>query len=820
MISELKILLVEANPEDASLVRELLSDNISGAYVESVDCLSRGIAMLERPGQLFDALLLDVSLAGGGDLHDFAHIRATFPYLPIIVLVHDKDEETGMRAVHGGAQDYFTKSQISGLILAKSIRYAIDKKQVEKALNMSEGVLATITANFLGAVYRCKNDSMRTMEYMSESIKGLTGYSPEEFIANCVRTFSSIIVHEDSARVFEELWKALKENRSYSIEYRIKDAYGMIKWIWERGFRIAGTQGEFLEGVITDITDIKESEKAIRESEQKYRNMFENALEGIFRFDYRGNLLAVNPALVRMHNFSSADEMIDYMNNRHFNVFVKEKDRSQYVHALKQKGQVEGFRTEVRKKDKSIIWVSLSARVIKDENGKPIGYEGSAIDITDNKKAEDLLKDSERRYKGLFEHANEAILVVRGSSFIDCNSRTPEVFGYSKEEIIGASPHSLSPSQQPDGEDSKKAIARKVKEAARGSPQLFEWTFLRKGAKPFRAEVNLSNLVLDDDVLVHTIVRDITSRKEAEENLIKVLKELELKNSELERAHEELKGSQQRVIQQEKMASIGQLAAGVAHEINNPVGFIMSNLNTMGKYSERLLRFMEFQTGLAESLGAAVGRSEDIDREIKERKNADKIDYIVSDMSSLVRESLEGTERVKRIVQDLKSFSRIDEKEYKLADINNGLETTINVAWNELKYKSTVIKEYGNIPKTRCNLGQLNQVFMNILVNAAQAIDEHGNIFVGTSSDGHTIVITISDTGRGMHPEVLEKIFEPFFTTKEDTKGTGLGLSIAYDIVKKHRGDIVVSSELGKGTTFTITIPVVEGDQKVKDGRG
>lgn len=277
---------------------------------------------------------------------------------------------------------------------------------------------------------------------------------------------------------------------------------------------------------------------------------------------------------------------------------------------------------------------------------------------------------------------------------------------------------------------------------------------------------------------------------------------LEDKNRELQNAYSELKSAQSQILQQEKMASIGQLAAGVAHEINNPVGFVMSNLGTLRKYVGKLVEFLKAQADTA--AGCASAATEGLDRLRRELK----IDYVITDADQLIRESLEGTERVKKIVQDLKGFSRIDEAKWKSADINSGIESTLNIVWNELKYKAVVKKEYGDLPQTLCNLSQLNQVFMNLLVNAAHAIDKQGEIAIRTWSDGKNIFASIADTGCGMPQEILPRIFEPFFTTKEVGKGTGLGLSIAYDIVKKHRGDISVESTQGVGTVFTVRIPV------------
>ncbi|HEX8960874.1 MAG TPA: ATP-binding protein [Geobacteraceae bacterium] len=282
----------------------------------------------------------------------------------------------------------------------------------------------------------------------------------------------------------------------------------------------------------------------------------------------------------------------------------------------------------------------------------------------------------------------------------------------------------------------------------------------------------------------------------------------ELKNAAeaLGRAYRELQETHAQMLQREKMASVGQLAAGVAHEINNPIGFISSNLATLGKYVERLSEFIDAQAQALASLEtAAVGE------QLRELRRKLKLDYIVGDVKALIAESLSGAERVRKIVQDLKSFSRADEGESREADINECLESTLNIVWNELKYKATLHREYGEIPRARCYPQQLEQVFMNLLVNAAHAIEKRGEVTLSTRYEGGAVYVSVADTGCGIPEEKLGRIFEPFFTTKEAGVGTGLGLSISYDIVKKHNGEIMVQSEVGKGTTFTVRIPVGQG---------
>lgn len=262
-----------------------------------------------------------------------------------------------------------------------------------------------------------------------------------------------------------------------------------------------------------------------------------------------------------------------------------------------------------------------------------------------------------------------------------------------------------------------------------------------------------------------------------------------------------LEEAQNQLLQSEKMASMGQLAAGVAHEINNPIGFVNSNLGTLLRYVNNLLRLLDAYEKLEPALAA------DSQESLQQLKQQIDTTYLREDIKDLLDESLEGLQRVKRIVQDLKDFSHVDRAELEWADLEKGLDSTLNVVWNELKYKARVIKEYGHPPMIECLPSQLNQVFMNLLINAAHAIEVQGEITIRTGFDTQHVWVEVEDTGRGIPPENLTRIFEPFFTTKPVGKGTGLGLSLAYGIVKKHDGLIEVRSAPGKGACFRVILP-------------
>lgn len=281
---------------------------------------------------------------------------------------------------------------------------------------------------------------------------------------------------------------------------------------------------------------------------------------------------------------------------------------------------------------------------------------------------------------------------------------------------------------------------------------------------------------------------------------------------EVKRKAEEIRQAQQRLMQQEKMASIGQLAAGVAHEINNPMGFITSNINSLDEYAGELIRFIALQRDLIREAADANRLTGDKEasllREIRAFDEHADIDFILKDIPPLLSESIDGAERIRKIVQDLKDFAHPGEEKLTTADLNANLDKSINIVGSELKYKATLEKRYAPLPPVPCYPRQLDQVFINLLINAAQAIADKGTITVTTRHDSAHVLVAITDTGAGIAKENLKKIFDPFYTTKPVGKGTGLGLNVVYNIVKRHRGAISVKSEVGKGTTFTLRLPL------------
>jgi signal transduction histidine kinase len=287
---------------------------------------------------------------------------------------------------------------------------------------------------------------------------------------------------------------------------------------------------------------------------------------------------------------------------------------------------------------------------------------------------------------------------------------------------------------------------------------------------------------------------------------------------EVEKKAEKIKETQAQLMQQEKLAAIGRLAAGVAHEINNPLGFIRSNLGILGEYISDLCELAKEYNSLEKAFYAsennypATKKIEPIFQKINAVKKRIDLDFIISDTTHIVSESKEGADRIKKIVSDLKEFASIDQPGEIRADINVCIDSALNILAHVFEGKAKIVKDYSELPPTTCYRDKMNQVFMNLLLNAADAIKNRGTITITTRAHKDNnkpyVAISIADTGEGIPPENLNCVFEPFFTTKDIGNGMGLGLSTSYDIIKSHGGTLNVESQPGRGTVFTIKIPV------------
>lgn len=312
----------------------------------------------------------------------------------------------------------------------------------------------------------------------------------------------------------------------------------------------------------------------------------------------------------------------------------------------------------------------------------------------------------------------------------------------------------------------------------------------------------LNALLLEQTVETRT--KELAERGEA----------MEQTNAELKAMNVKLQDVQHQLLQSEKMASVGQLAAGVAHEINNPISYVYSNIGTLEKHLVDLFDVL----AVYELADSAIADNDALLRVQSAKAKAD-LEFLKEDLPTLLSESKEGISRVKKIVQDLKDFSHVDASdEWQLTNLHRGLDSTLNIVSNEIKYKADVIKEYEDLPDVECLPSQINQVLLNLLVNAAHAIEERGTITLRTGCRDGEVWVEVEDTGKGIAPEHMKKIFDPFFTTKPIGKGTGLGLSLSYGIIHKHHGRIEVRSELGKGSAFRVWLPVRQSEVQLAQG--
>lgn len=413
------------------------------------------------------------------------------------------------------------------------------------------------------------------------------------------------------------------------------------------------------------------------------------------------------------------------------------------------------------------------------------------------------LLESKQLNNTIIANATDGIILINAEGHITLfNQAAQSIFGYRHDEIIGKPLSLLMQAEHADRHNdyiNHYLISGEAKLIGLGPRELIG---KRKNGDMAHVEVAVSEVRAEETIEFAAIVRDITNRKHAE-------KQLREDKEELDRLLKQLKEAQNQLLQSEKLASIGQLAAGVAHEINNPVGYISSNINNLERYIHDIFTLLDSYQSFAIDLS-------DQDRKaIDDLKRQLDFDFLRTDIQDSLAETMEGVWRVKQIVQDLKDFSHVDEGEWHWSDIHKGLDSTLNIVHNDLKYKAEVIKEYGDLPEVECLPSQLNQVFMNMLVNAAHAIEDNGYIRIRTFVTGQeTACIQIQDTGKGIEPEQVKKIFDPFFTTKPVGQGTGLGLSLSYGIIEKHGGRIQVQSRVGEGTTFSIEIPITQSENQ------
>ncbi len=443
------------------------------------------------------------------------------------------------------------------------------------------------------------------------------------------------------------------------------------------------------------------------------------------------------------------------------------------------------------------------ATALRNSKGEITGGIETLLDLSEIKRAELLLRASEERFRLISENVVDMIaLLDRGFS---CLYASPSFVREGVDPRAMGGKNFLS-FVHPDDVMALKSVTMTAVETH--SYQMLQFRF-STDARVWKTKAATVSAVLNENgEQVMIVMRDITEQIRHEKERQELQDQLQKRNTELERTLYEMKEMQRGLVQSEKLASIGQLVAGVAHEINNPLAFVYSNLNRFDEYFHEFLEVNKKWRDTAEAVDHGSLSAGEMLNGMRACEADAETDLLAEDFDKLMSQTKSGAQRIKKIVEQLRGFTHLSDDGVTLAEINSAVDDTLAIVWNEIKYKAVVKKEYGQIPKVTCNLGEIKQVLVNLLVNASQAIESKGEITVRTTVKGAYAVIDIIDTGIGIAPGNLQRIFDPFFTTKPVGTGTGLGLWVSTSIVQKHAGKLLAESEVGKGTKMTVMLPI------------
>jgi PAS domain S-box-containing protein len=715
-------------------------------------------------------------------------------------------------------------------------------KKVEESLKETELKISSKAEEIYRNFFENAHDAIFVMDIQTGQLldankeaEALTGRPKEELIG----MHRTCLYHPAKTEYYEDKFSLLIQKReARGFEGEVVTWDGRIVPVYISVNLLKSEEGEVILGIFRDISGYKKAEEKITEERNKLATVLANIGEGV-------NI--VKPSYtVKYQNKFLTDRFGDLIGTKCYQGFM---DSQRPCEGCPMNSAIENNSTEsLEQKGKDGRYYELFFAPLKNPDGSVDALE-VVRDITEKKKVQEKITF----LAGIVDHASESVIATdQNGKIIYANPATEDLYEYKKEELLGKELEIIN------AELYRERIQKEIYEAALyGEVWQGELLNRRKDGKVFYTSTFVSKMVdkNGDFLALVWFQRDITQRKRYHEEMIRIEKEkaetlrilhenesainkslnkarrelleknlelekrtfeLEAEKKRLKEAYVKLNQMQSQLVQSEKLASLGELAAGVAHELNNPISFVNSNLGTLAEYVKEIKKLLEKY----EKTGGIIQKNkseEKLSQEIDELKKQINLDFVLGDFDKIISESQEGTQRVKSIVQNLRDFSHVDKGEFKFADINQGIESTLNIVWNELKYKAEVIKEYGDIPQIKCLSQQLNQVFMNLLVNAAQAITTHGQIKIKTYRKDEDIIIEISDTGEGIPKENISRIFEPFFTTKEVGKGTGLGLSVAYGIIQKHNGKIEVESEVNKGTTFRVILPHGRSDISLEE---
>ena len=609
--------------------------------------------------------------------------------------------------------------------------------------------------------------------------------SPEKLLG---RTDFDFFPRELASAYFEDEQNVLRSGQPlHGREEKCVDSAGKEICLLTTKMPVRDHRGRVIAiaGIGRDISARKKMENDLREAEQKYRGIFANAVMGIFQSSPDGRILGVNRSMAANYGYDSPQDMMANVTNV-TRLYTDQKVREEFKRQLDKEGSVQNFECEQYRKDGSKTWIAMSAWTVF-ENGVVIRYEGISEDISARKKMENALREAEQKYRGIFDNAIVGIYQsTPDGRLLGLNAAMAASFGYSSTEEAMRCTTEISSQCYVDPrrrEEFKRVMDRD------GSVQSFESEFYRRDGSRFWLAMS-ARAIRENGVVVRYegMSEDVTERKALQEQLL----------------------------QAQKLESVGQLAAGIAHEINTPTQYIGDNVRFLKDAFQDLKTLLTSYEGWFPAAGKNQLSREPLEIAAAAVDQADAA-YLLEEIPKAIDQTLEGVGRVAALVNAMKEFSHPDTKEKSLLDLNRAIAGTITVARNEWKYVAELKTDFDpSLPPVSCHPGEINQVVLNLIVNAAHAIGDvarqgdrkRGIITVHTLRCSECAEIRIEDTGTGIPEKFRTRIFDPFFTTKEIGKGTGQGLAIARSVVvDKHGGSLHFETEEGKGTTFIVRLP-------------
>jgi two-component system NtrC family sensor kinase len=652
--------------------------------------------------------------------------------------------------------------------------------------------------------------------YFSPRFSELLGYDPSE-LGNTVEGWFARIHPDDLPHVLTALSEHCTHQTAYrNVECRIQTKTQEYRWFTTFGQAIWDDQGRptRVAGSICDITERKQAEVALQEREERYRSLVVATTQIVWETDPSGVVSRDLPSW-RAYTGQTKEEVLGlgWVNCVHPD--DQAHVTSVWVQAVENRTL---YDTEyrLRRHDGEYRHFAVRGVPVIAKDGTIREWVGTCTDITERRQAEETLRAREERYRSLVTATAQVVWVISPEGkVLDISDSWGEYTGQTTTDAIEGTGwiDCVHPDDRPE------VTQRWIRTLEEGMPFEVEYRLRRQDGE-YRDFLGRGVPVFNPDGSVRELVgtcTDITERKQADLELRQSEAQLRQQTRDLEHTLLELQRTQSQLVQTEKMSTLGQLVAGVAHEINNPVNFIYGNITHARDYMGDLLNLVDLYEA----------HYPNPKPEITDEIEAIDLGFLREDVPQLWQSMSIGAQRIREIVNSLRNFSRLDEAGQKAVDIHQGIDSTLMILQNRLKDKldssgTEVIREYGELPEVECYPGQLNQVFMNLICNALDALEDWTaaeqrqgrlappqQITIRTEQKGEeSVIIRIRDNGPGIPPEVQKKLFTPFFTTKPVGQGTGLGLSISHQIVtEKHRGSLQCFSELGQGTEFVIEIP-------------